>query len=364
MHLALIARPLHANRLDLGNLCSESRHNLVSIGISLSSEKMSEVHNDDAGAHGGKAPHDALEKVALEAAKGKDGRKQVLVLVDFDARHVFRALFHVPVARSKGLATLSDGRVVNEKQLAGLGDFLSLKERVEFRHRVVCVGNTFLVPRWDLDGPDMRFFGEWNPPADKVHTASSLTAGPWILDGRMLVADARDMTLLMAEAALALRGADTPVTLQILSPVPMDFESQRGWKLARGPFDAWWSGVRKAADTLATLCPTVKIVAVDDTNPFAECTRTLHVTWSKTVDESQVVCVPCDPFAFFGGSQTEQQRLALEGLPAPALAGQLMMGLMTGAVPVRVSTLVPSQRHVVWNPKTRLSVLNPKPENK
>jgi hypothetical protein len=336
----------------------------VRFWVGIAREEMSEVHDNDAAADGGKVANDALNQVALEAAKGNDSRKQVLVLVDFDPRHTFRALFHVPLARSKGLATLTDGRTVNEKQLASVGDFLSLRERVEFRHRVVCIGNTFLVPRWDLDGPDMRFFGDWNPPKEKIHAASSLSAGPWILDGRQLVADARDMTLLMAEAALALHGTSSPVTLQILSPVPIDFEAQRGWKLSRGPFDAWWSGVRKAADTLATLCPTVKLVAVDDTNPYAECTRPVQVTWSKEADEIGIVCVPCDPFAILGSSPCEQRWLKREGVSLTTLAGHLMMGIMTNTVSLRVSTIVPSQRHAVWNPKVRLALLNPKPENK
>ena len=334
------------------------------IRIRVSSKEMSEVNHDDARADGCETSNDAVNQVALETAKRDDSRKQVLVLVDFDPRHVFRALFHVPLARAKGLATLADGRVVNEKQLGSLGDFLTLKERVEFRHRVLCIGNTFLVPRWDFDGPDMRFFGDWNPPAEKIHALSSLTAGPWVLDGRQMVADARDMTLLMAEAALALRGASANITLQILSPVPVDFEAQRGWKLARGPFDAWWSGVRKAADTLASSCPTVKVVAVDDTNPCAECTRALHVSWSKEVDETHIVCVPCDPFALFGSSTVEQKWLQKEGVQTSTLAGHLMMGMMTNTIPIRVSTLVPSQRHAVWNPKVRLALLNPKPENK
>jgi hypothetical protein len=193
--------------------------------------------------------------------------------------------------------------------------------------------------------------------------SSSLAAGPWVLDGRQLVADARDMTLLMAEAALALHGS-RDIKLQVLSPVPLDFEAQRGWKLSRGPFDAWWSGVRKAADTLASLCPNVKLVAIEETNPFAECTRTLHVSWSKDVDASGILCVPCDPFALMGSSALEKEWLQREGIPLSALAGQLMMGMMTNTIPTRVSTLVPTQRHAVWNPKTRLALLNPKPENK
>lgn len=273
-------------------------------------------------------------------------------------------MFHVPAARAKGLATLADGKIISEKQLPSVGDFLTLRERVEFRHRVVCLGNVFLFPRWDLDGPDMRFFGEWNPSGDKVQQTSSLVAGPWVLDGRQMVADARDIALLLAEAALAVHGPSTAVTLQIMSPVPVQFEAQRGWKMNRGPFDAWWSGVRKAADTLAAVCPSLQVVAVCETNPFAECTRPLHISWKPKPDESGIVCVPCDPFGLPGTSDAEQAALGRVGVSFASLVPQLMMGLVANIVPVRVSTLVPSQRHMLWNPKARLSILNPKPENK
>ena len=221
-----------------------------------------------------------------------------------------------------------------------------------------------MFPRWDLDGPDMRFFGEWNPTADKIHPTSSLTAGPWVLDGRQMVADARDMTLLLAEAALAVKGPSNPVTLQIVSPVATQFEAQRGWKMNRGPFDAWWSGVRKAADTLANVSPSVKIVAIADTNPFAECARAVHISWKAEVDDLGIVCVPSDPFSLPGASHLEQTVLRSVGMSFSTLGAHLMMGLVANIIPIRVSTLVPSQRNILWNPKARLAILNPKPENK
>ena len=364
VHLSLRRVPLHPHGLHLGHLCGQFLNHRLGIWVGLAREEMSEVHDNNAAAHGGETAHDASNQIAVETAKGNDGRQQMLVLVDFDPRHVFRALFHVPAARAKGLATLADGRVVSEKQLSSVGDFLTLKERVEFRHRVVCLGNVFLFPRWDLDGPDMRFFGEWTPPADKIHPTTSLTAGPWVLDGRQMVADARDMTLMLAEAALAMHGPSSNVTLQILSPVPAQFEAQRGWKMNRGPFDAWWSGVRKAADTLAAVCPSLQLVAVSDTNPFADCTRPLHISWRAKADALGIVCTPCDPFALPGTSEAEQSALQTLGLSKSTLYPQLMMGIIANMIPVRVSTLVPSQRHMLWNPKARLAIFNPKPENK
>lgn len=325
---------------------------------------MSEAHNNDAAADGSKGIHDASNQVVLQTTEGNDSRQQMFVVVDFDPRHVFRALFHVPVHRSKGLVTLADGRTVHEKQLPSMGDFLTLRERVEFRHRVVALGqNLCMFPRWDFDGPDMRFFGEWKTNVSKTEPYH-MEAGPWVLDGRQLVADARDITVMLVEAAQILQGTTDPLTLCIHSPVPISFQSQRGWDLKRGPYDAWWSGVRKAAETLANECPHVTLVAVAETNPFAELTRASHVQWSTTNLAGAVVCEPCDPFTILGGGAEDAATLTAHGMSPTFVLANLMMGLLGNFVPVRSSIMVPRLRHPLWVPRDRLSLLNPKGENK
>lgn len=241
---------------------------------------------------------------------------------------------------------------------------MTLRERVEFRHRVIALGTSLcMFPRWDLDGPDMRFFGEWKSNVPKMEPFH-MQAGPWVLDGRQLVADARDMTVMLVEAAQLLRGTVEPIVVCIHSPIPDSFQSQRGWDLKRGPYDAWWSGVRKAAETLANECPHVKLVAVAETNPFAGYTRTSHVEWKTCNVEGAVVCEPCDPFSILGGGPEDAGTLTAHGMTPALVLAHLMMGLLSNLVTVRTSIMVPRLRHPLWVPRDRLTLLNPKGENK
>ena len=191
-------------------------------------------------------------------------------------------MFAVPMTRKDSLATLFDGSIVSEKSLSS--EYLSLEERVTYRRRVMLFTKNeqgvCFFPTWDFNGPDLSYFGEWKPAA----------ACPWHVDGRKLVADAKDRVLQMVEAAKA-RGHKR---LLVYEGVPHTLTLNRGWKLQSMPWLAFYAGVRKAAEVTD-----MEIVAVSEHNPYegiASC-----VPWITKVEPQQgdVSCHPCDVFSSF-----------------------------------------------------------------
>lgn len=285
----------------------------------------------------------------------------MFILLDFDYRHLFRALFNVPVKRNKGLATLTNGSVINEKQLQLYGNFLNLRERVEFRKRIIGCDRVLFFPKWDLDGPDIRYFGEYNPPPENIHNLTSFRAGPWVLDGRQMVADAKDIGIMLAESVLY--KTKDPVTIAIYSPFSTEFEAQRGWNLGRGPFDAFWSGIRKAADQIHLLYPFIQFLAVSDINPYVEITKVCHVQWKKK-NEVEIVpnlfqAIPGDAFGLTGFSELEEEILLENKIPKEFLFNVLIFGAQ-----IQNSYLVQKFRNDVWNPRARLGLLHSRQQNK
>lgn len=143
-------------------------------------------------------------------------------------------------------------------------------------------------PKWDIDGPDIHFFAQ-NGRAN----SKDLAVGPWILDGRKLVADAKDTALMIAEAMRR----EGKTSIQIINPYSINFVTQRGWNVGKGLFYCFWSGIRKAAECV----PDISFIAVSDANPypFYECA----VQW-KPLGEGLVAC-PSDPFACMGSTEAE-----------------------------------------------------------
>lgn len=255
--------------------------------------------------------------------------------------------------RFKGLATLGTGQIANEKQLASLGDFLSLRERVEFRQRVFACGTLLFFPKWDMDGPDLRFFGDWTT----VSKPGCLQVGPWSIDGRQLVADAKDIGVMLAEAASRLH-PDTDVKLGIVSPFGTEVVGHRGWSFGRTLFDAFWSGIRKASEVLSMKLPHVQFHAIADVNPFAEFKRQTFVVWTPaaSVTDDMLVAVPGDAFSVLGNTDEEAAWIQKRCVDTPS--AKLMLGLLTQTVPVHTSVLASQLRTNLWNPKARLQLLN------
>ena len=237
-----------------------------------------------------------------------------------------RALFNVPMQRRHGIATLWDGSQISEKKLDET--YLSLKERVEFRKRVFMVSPTFIsFPKWDVDGPDIQFF------QTKIGNEKDIFLGPWILDGRKLVADAKDIGLLIAEAAIKSGGN----RVQILNPFPFDFKTQRGWGVGKNLFYCFWTGIRKAAE-----CVDIQFVAISDVNPYCfEC----KVEW-KTSPSDELIAVPCDPFAFLGSTEIEKPFLQNINL--------LQSFFYLQSKSVYKASLCATHRNPFWNPRQLL----------
>jgi hypothetical protein len=276
---------------------------------------------------------DVKNQVGLETAKRNDGTDfEPFILVDFDVTHWTRALFCVPIKRKRGIATLWDGSEVNEKKLDE--NYLNLKERIEFRRRVFqLTPRVISFPKWDIDGPDIHFFAQ-----NGRSSAKDIIVGPWTLDGRKLVADAKDCALMIAEAAKA-TGLKT---VQIINPYSTNFVTQRGWNVGAGVFFCFWSGVRKASE-----CTDVKFVAVCETNPypFFECA----VEWAPFKEDIAVAC-PCDPFACIGSTDEE-----VHFLKDVNIFDSISKVITRGNV--RKATLCIRHRNQFWNPKDILQLL-------
>lgn len=255
-----------------------------------------------------------------------------------------------------------NGSVINEKQLNNFGDFLNLRERVEFRKRVLGFRNVLFFPKWDLDGPDLRYFGDWNPEATLNHPSTSFKAGPWVLDGRQMVADAKDMGLMLAETVLYQLSSQTDISIYIQSPFTTEFISQRQWNLGRGPFDAFWSGIRKAADALQSTYPFIKFVAVCETNPFLELTKTCFVSWKKPEEvdlNSDFYAVPSDPFGIIGLGAEEESIVSKQKIP-----NNFLLQMLLPTTKIATSTFVKTYRTPLWNPQARLPLLQTRQQNK
>jgi len=252
------------------------------------------------------------------------------MFVDFDITHWTRALFCVPLKRSRGIATLWDGTTISEKKLDST--YLSLKERIEFRKRVFALTrNLFSFPKWDIDGPDIQFFAQSSRVSSK-----DIFVGPWILDGRKLVADAKDMALMLAEAVKHAGGNK----VQIINPFPKDFQTQRGWNVGAGIFFCFWSGVRKAAE-----CSDIKFYAVSEANPFPffDC----PVEWGPLLDDVPVAC-PSDAFACMGTSKDEERFFNID----------VFQNISKMSIEhVKRATLCVKHRNPFWNPKDILHLL-------
>ena len=253
------------------------------------------------------------------------------VWCDFPLENFHRAMFAMPIKRKNALATVFDGtlKTVSEKSLSTA--YLSLTERVTYRRRVMLFSNdrrgAVVYPTWDFNGPDLSYFGEWK----------SSRACPWVIDGRKLVADAKDRVLQMVEAAKA-RGLKR---LLIYDGIPHTLTLTRGWELGSVPWLAFWAGVRKAAEVAG-----MEIVAVTDHNPYEDIAS--PVAWTKEVDieDGDVACHPCDVFSSF---------------VYDTKVGTILMRLFADAPPIEylfswipvfpyTSTLHTKHRNAHWNP--------------
>lgn len=268
---------------------------------------------------------------------------------------------HLPSSRDAGIATLFSGERVNEKRLSEYGKFLTLRERVEYRKRVLALSSRVLsFPRWDLDGPDLRYFGEWNPPESSIHAPTCIRAGPWVLDGRQLVADAKDTAIMLIEAVVRMGGNRT---LLIQSGWPSEFFGLRGWSFGSGPRSAWWSGVRKAVDVAGDLLRTYNIrvcaLETDGKNPYEGLTSASttiefqsSVTEEQFSDPSVIVAVPCDPFAIVGSTLLESHMNV-----KPVFASAACMSVLYRGAVLQTS-YAPWFRNKQWNPRARLNLLD------
>lgn len=187
-------------------------------------------------------------------------------------------------------------------------------------------------PKWDIDGPDIHFFAQNGRAGSK-----DLIVGPWTLDGRKLVADAKDMALMIAEAVRQSGNA----SIQIMNPYSTNFSTQRGWQVGRGLFYCFWSGVRKAAECV----PDVTFIAISESNPypFYECA----VKWRPL--EEGLVAVPSDPFACLGSTMEE----------APFFTPSVYKSISKFILQNRVSRshLCPQYRNQYWDPNDVLHLL-------
>lgn len=297
------------------------------------------------------APHNVLNQVPFQGAVGDDGRDwKPLTLCDFDVRHLPRALFCVPAQKSGLLVTMHDGHLMTQKQAVSKGGFLTLRERVQFRRRVSILNSRLLIfPLWDFDGPDLRFFGEFHgmvPECDGPFP-THFEVGPWVIDGRLVVADAKDMVVMMAEAAAG-KGVKK---LAIRNPYGTDMSTGRGWSLGRSLHDAFWSGVRKAADAL--IGKGMEIVAVAEKNPFSVDT---FAKFSESVPWDAAECVGFEAFALAEASLAEVlPRHGISSTP-PLLTCFIAAGNSAR------SQWQPELRTKLWDPEQRLQILPP--ENK
>jgi len=283
-----------------------------------------------------------------------------LSFIDFEPEKLSRALLNVPLQRQGGFALISQGRVP-EKTLA-YPLYLSLIERVELRKRIHFLSSPKLgfgfFPAWDFDGPDLPYFGEYKGALK----STSIEAGPWSLDGRQLVADIRDRMLQAAEAVTLLWSEpikrQARVRIHIWEICSREYVNNRNWNMKDKIWQAFWSGVRKAREVLASICPYIDLVAVtpsSDTTPFLWQDEEKRMPWCQDVDptllnteEINVFLTPCDPFAALGSTTAEHRILAKFGLGPNNI-------YFTNFFSFHRSTWPETYRHKLWNPKDSLS---------
>jgi hypothetical protein len=246
---------------------------------------------------------------------------------DFPVSCLDRALFAIPLMRN-GAVAYDGTRVVSEKSLTS---YLSLRERVVYRRRVMLISNAqrgiVLYPTWDFNGPDLSYFGEWKPSLEC----------PWNIDGRKLVADAKDRVLQMVEAAKA-KGLKR---LLVYEGVPHTLTLKRGWHLGSMPWLAFYAGVRKAAEVAD-----MDIVAVCENNPYEGITS--PVSWAKDVEprDGDVACFPCDTFSAFNYDPLLVSVLKDLLVDAPSISTLFAWMPMVS----HASTLHLQHRNAHWNP--------------
>ena len=254
---------------------------------------------------------------------------------------------------------------VPEKTLAP-PQFLSLTERVDLRRRVVLFSRgargVAVFPAWDMDGPDLPYFADFDERGDRDVPVTAMRAGPWIVDGRLIVADMKDRVLQAIEAA-ATAWPRATLALHVVETVPHAWRAARGWDFGAWLWTAFWSGVRKARDALPSdLAARVRISAVTPStaaSPFAwqdPAARILnHVSLDASVAASEaevnIAMIGCDPFAMLGSTPLEAETFrAWIGLRPDAASAMATMGAR-----VFVSRLPAARRHPLWTPAGRLS---------
>ena len=263
---------------------------------------------------------------------------------DFPVEQINRSTY-VPISRADGAAVISTPhglRTVSEKSLGP--PYLSLFERVLYRKRVSLYFNgekgVLLFPLWDFNGPDLPYFSTWSSGQQKPGT---FKVGPWDVDGRELVADAKDRTLQMIEAGLFTKfHTGKNVRLAIYND-DMDVKLHRGWTMGNKAWLAFFSGVRKACESQA-----FPVYAVSSKNPYEGMTRTNPVVWTDSLPEFDGITIHCygnDPFAMV--SQENMARVHTLG--------------STCAPPQTMKSVLPAMfRSPLWNPMTKLGVFHEK----
>lgn len=250
---------------------------------------------------------------------------QIDTWCDFPLTSLHRAMFAVPLFRNDSMVNVWDGiklQTVSEKSLSSA--YLSLEERVTFRRRVMLVLNgqqgILFYPTWDFNGPDLPYFGEWKPRS----------ACPWDIDGRKLVADAKDRVLQMVEAA-KFRGMKR---LLVYEGAPHTLTLKRGWKLGSIAWLAFFAGVRKASEVAV-----MDIVAIADTNPYEGVTTSMTWKQSHVMEDGDVACHPCDVFSYLPYNPK-----------VSTLLNETAHDMYSYPMASFTSTLPQKHRNVYWNP--------------
>ena len=267
-----------------------------------------------------------------------------LMWSDFPPEQLPRARGAVPVSRANGMAmiyTPTGMQEVSEKTLRA--PFLSLLDRVLYRKRVeLCVDPlkseaVLHFPMWDFNGPDLHYFSTWNTGEKKFH---AFRVGPWDVDGRQLVADAKDRVLQMIEAAEYTKTHSGKAVRLVIHNDASNITLQRGWSMGNRPWLAFFSGVRKACEARP-----FPILVVSPTNPYDGMTRANPVAWfteAPEFDGISIHCYPIDPFAMYSSEVYKRMQDAL---------GDASINCQTFQ-----STLPVQFRSPMWNPMTKLGV--------
>ena len=311
--------------------------------------------------------NDAPNQVALERTIRNDGAEVICIWADFPLAHVPRAFLQVPLSRENGIATFMSpqGQQTIPEKLLDL-NFLSLRQRVEFRKRVALFYNpnqlssVLFFPTWDFNGPDLHYFGKWKPAS--FDPTSSILAGPWRIDGRELVADAKDRMMQCVEAALWIQALrKCRITIKVADAVPNDLVLSRGWPMGKGAWSAWWAGVRKAAEVVEAFGMNIQFVACSAINPYDGMIRhnpvqyKLLESFSLNEDEFTLRCAPMDPFENIAH---RNQALLAEALGTKASTisfSNVFVALPSIFLP---STLPGKCRNFEWDPLRNLDAID------